>query len=247
MAASELLAEFGLRQDGRKSKELRNIKCRMGVFGQADGSAYLEQGNTKVLAAVYGPHEPRQRSGAETSEVKVNCQYSMAVFSTSERKKRPRGDRKSQEMSQHLRQTFEAAIKTELYPRSQIDIFVEVLQADGGNYCTAVNASTLALIDAGIPLKDYVTACTAGFIHDRVLVDVNNQESSIGGGSELTMAMLPKSDEIVLLEMAQRFHVDHLDKVMDAAAKGCKDIHATLDQVVRKHLAKVTSSFDKDL
>ena len=58
----------------------------------------------------------------------VNCQYSMAVFSTGERKKRPRGDRKSQEMSIHLRQTFEAAIKTELYPRSQIDIFVEVLQ-----------------------------------------------------------------------------------------------------------------------
>ena len=52
----------------------------------------------------------------------------MAVFSTGERKKRPRGDRKSQEMSIHLRQTFEAAIKTELYPRSQIDIFVEVLQ-----------------------------------------------------------------------------------------------------------------------
>ena len=102
------------------------LKCRLGVFGQADGSAYLEQGATKVLAAVYGPREPRQRGGAETSEVKVNCQYSMAVFSTSERKKRPRGDRKSQEMSQHLRQTFEAAIKTELYPRSQIDIFVEV-------------------------------------------------------------------------------------------------------------------------
>ena len=60
--------------------------------------------------------------------VLVNCQYSMAVFSTGERKRRPRGDRKSQEMSIHLRQTFEAAIKTELYPRSQIDIFVEVLQ-----------------------------------------------------------------------------------------------------------------------
>ena len=56
-------------------------------------------------------------------------------------------------MSQHLKQTFEATIKTELYPRSQIDIFVEVLQADGGNYCACVNAATLALIDAGIPLK----------------------------------------------------------------------------------------------
>ena len=247
MAASELLADFGLRLDGRRANELRKIKCRMGVFGQADGSAYLEQGNSKVLAAVYGPHEPRQRGGAESSEVKVNCQYSMAVFSTSERKRRPRGDRKSQEMTQHLKQTFEATIKTELYPRSQIDIFVEVLQADGGNYCAAVNAATLALIDAGIPLKDYVTACTAGFIHGKVLVDVNSQESNIGGGSELTMAILPKSEEIVLLEMSQRFHVDHLDKVMDAAMQGCKDIHATLDKVVRKHLVKVTSALDKDL
>merc|ERR1712079_533249 len=243
MAAFELLADYGLRLDGRKANELRVIKSRLGVFGQADGSAYLEQGNTKVLAAVYGPREPGQ--GGQ-DEVKVNCQYSMAVFSTSERKRRPRGDRKSQEMSQHLRQTFEAAIKTELYPRSQIDIFIEVLQADGGNYCAAVNAATLALIDAGIPLKDYVTACTAGYINDRVLVDVNNHESNIGGGSELTMAMLPKSEEIVLLEMAQRFHVDHLEKVMDAAVQGCKDIHAIIDKVVRKHM-KVTSTFDKDL
>ena len=54
MAASDLLAEFGLRLDGRRAEELRNLKCRMGVFGQADGSAYLEMGATKVLAAVYG-------------------------------------------------------------------------------------------------------------------------------------------------------------------------------------------------
>jgi exosome complex component RRP41 len=67
-----------------------------------------------------------------------------------------------------------------------------------------------------------------------------------GGGTELTLAMLPKSEEIVLLEMAQRFHVDHLEKVMDAAAKGCKDIHAIIDKVVRKHM-KETSTFDKDL
>ena len=125
MAASELLADFGLRLDGRKCDELRQINCKLGVYGQADGSAYLEQGNTKILAAVYGPREPRHKGSGESSSVKVNCQYSMAVFSTSERKRRPRGDRKSQEISAHLRQTFEATIKTELYPRSQIDIFIE--------------------------------------------------------------------------------------------------------------------------
>jgi exosome complex component RRP41 len=56
----------------------------------------------------------------------------MAVFSTGERKRRPRGDRKSTEMSIHLKQALTAAIKTELYPWSQIDVYVEVLHADGG-------------------------------------------------------------------------------------------------------------------
>ena len=43
MAAYELLSDQGLRLDGRKSGELRRIRCKMGVFGQADGSAYIEQ------------------------------------------------------------------------------------------------------------------------------------------------------------------------------------------------------------
>lgn len=49
----------GLRLDGRRSHELRRIQCSMGVLTQADGSAKLEQGNTKVLATVYGPHDVR--------------------------------------------------------------------------------------------------------------------------------------------------------------------------------------------
>ena len=38
------------------------------------------------------------------------------------------------------------------------------MKADGGNYCACVNAATLALIDAGIPLVDYVSACTASLV-----------------------------------------------------------------------------------
>lgn len=57
MAGLELLSDQGYRLDGRKATELRKFQARMGVFAQADGSAYLEQGNTKALAVVYGPHE----------------------------------------------------------------------------------------------------------------------------------------------------------------------------------------------
>lgn len=69
------------------------------------------------------------RSKALHNQALVNCQYSMATFSTGERKRRPHGDRKSSEMTLHLKQTFDAAILTQLYPRSQIDIYVQVRRA----------------------------------------------------------------------------------------------------------------------
>ncbi|XP_063306315.1 exosome complex component RRP41 [Pelobates fuscus] len=241
MAGLELLSDQGYRVDGRKAGELRKIQCRMGVFAQADGSAYIEQGNTKALAVVYGPHEIRgSRSKMLHDRAVVNCQYSMATFSTGERKRRPHGDRKSSEMTLHLKQTFEAAILTQLYPRSQIDIYVQILQADGGNYCTCVNAATLAVIDAGIPMKDYVCACSAGFIEDTPLADLSYVEEA-AGGPQLALALLPKSDQIALLEMNSRLHEDHLERVMDAASKACKDVYAVLDQAVREHLQEVST------
>lgn len=59
MAGLQLLSDEGFRTDGRRPNELRRLRCKIGVFTQADGSAYFEMGNTKVLAAVYGPHEVR--------------------------------------------------------------------------------------------------------------------------------------------------------------------------------------------
>lgn len=239
----DLLTDQGLRFDGRRANELRKIKCKLGVFSQPDGSAYLEQGNTKVLAAVYGPHQIRgSRIKPIHDAVVVNCQYSMATFSTGERKKRPRGDKKSTEMTMHLKQALSSVIKTELYPRSQIDVFLEVLQADGGNYCVCLNAATMALIDAGIPLKEYVIACNASLANGEVpLVDISHLEET-SGGSTLTVAMLPLSGQIALMEMSQRFHLDHLDVVLETAMKGCKDIYEILDTVVREHLAEIGSA-----
>ncbi|XP_037555279.1 exosome complex component RRP41 [Dermacentor andersoni] len=241
MAGLELLSDEGYRLDGRKPFEQRKIACRLGVFTQADGSAYIEQGNAKVLAAVYGPHEPRgSRSRSFHDRVLVNCQFSMATFSTLERKRRPRGDKKSQEMTLHIQQAFEASILTQLYPRSQIDIFVEVLQSDGGTLSVCINAATLALIDAGIALKDYVCACSVGFVDGVPLVDISHLEESLRG-PELTVAVLPKSQQMVLLEMTSRVHVDNLQKMLDAAVKGCIDVHAILDSQVKEHTAQVGS------
>lgn len=243
MAYQDLISDEGLRLDGRRPNELRRIRCRLGVFTQPDGSAYLEQGNTKILAAVYGPHQAAARKSSH-EEVVVNCQYSMATFSTGERKNRPRGDRKSQEITIHLQQTLSSAIMTELYPKSQIDIYIEVLQSDGGNFCAAINAATLALVDAGISLKEYVCACTASLGNGDVpLMDVSHLEE-ISGGPTLTVACLPISGSIAFMEMSQRFHLDSLSKVLECATEGCKEIRNILDTAVRDHLLQVGSTGD---
>lgn len=241
MPGQDLISDQGLRLDGRRANELRRIRCRLGVFTQADGSAYIEQGNTKVLAAVYGPHQAAARR-MNTEDVVVNCQFSMATFSTGERKNRPRGDRKSQEMTIHLQQTLTAAIMTELYPRSQIDIYIEMLQSDGGNFCSAINAATLALVDAGICLKEYVTACTASLANGDVpLMDVSHVEE-VSGGPTLTVATLPTSGKIAFMEMSQRFHLDSLPKVLETATQGCKEVSSIIDAAVRDHLLQTGST-----
>ena len=60
----EYVSLEGLRLDGRRPKETRRMRCEMSVLPNADGSAVFEAGNTKVLAAVYGPREAPMRSDA---------------------------------------------------------------------------------------------------------------------------------------------------------------------------------------
>ncbi|XP_017877921.1 exosome complex component RRP41 isoform X1 [Ceratina calcarata] len=248
----------GLRSDGRRALELRQIRVRMGVFGQADGSVYIEQGNTKILVTVYGPHQPRGSSGrSNTTKGIVNCQYSMAVFSFSsgERKRKPRGDRKSQERSLQLKHAMEAIIHLELYPRSQIDIYVEALQVDGSEYCASVNAATLALIDAGIPIKNYAIGCTITSINTlsseeedsalgKGVLDANYVEECAPGVT-LSVVALPNSDGmskdgliVVAQGAGQRLHLSQFESLKTRVLGGCQDIKTILDHAVRQYLTE---------
>lgn len=177
-------------------------------------------------------------------EVSVNCQYSMATFSTGERKNRPRGDRKSTEITMSLQKTLSAAIKTDLYPRSQIDVYIEVLQADGANFAVSLNAATLALVDAGICLKEYVCACTASLSKDNTpLTDVSHLEE-VSGGPTLTVACLPTSDKIAFIDTSQRFHLSQLQVVVETAQEGCRQIQKIMDEAVKKHLTEIGAAGD---
>ncbi|KAL8114073.1 exosome complex component RRP41 homolog [Apium graveolens] len=236
----EFVSPEGLRLDGRRPMEMRQLRAEIGIVSKADGSASFEMGNTKVIAAVYGPREVQNRSQQLNDQALVRCEYTMANFSTGDRRRKPKGDRRSTEISLVIRQTMEACIMTHLMPRSQIDIFVQVLQADGGTRSACINAATLALADAGIPMSDIVTSCSAGYLNSTPLLDLNYVEDS-AGGPDVTVGILPKSTKVTLLQMDSKLPMDIFETVMQLATEGCKAVANYIHEV----LLEKTKQLDK--
>lgn len=89
---------------------------------------------------------------------------------------------------------------TSQFPKTQIDIYLQIFQNDGGLLQSCINAATMALVDAGIPMLDYVCACSAGCIDKEPVLDLNNLEES-ADTPELTVAILPRTGKVTLLEV----------------------------------------------
>jgi exosome complex component RRP41 len=173
-----------------------------------------------------------------SKEALVRCEYRMAEFSTGDRRRKPKGDRRSTEISLVIRQTMEASILTHLMPHSQIDIFLQVLQADGGTRSACINAATLALADAGIPMRDIVTSCSAGYLCSTPLLDLNYVEDS-AGGPDVTVGILAKMDKVTLLQMDAKLPMDTFENVMGLAIEGCKAIATYIREVLLENTKRL--------
>lgn len=211
-----------LRADGRVFNELRPLKIEAGVLEKADGSAYLEIGGNKILAAVYGPRELHVRRIMRPDMAVIRCRYNMAPFSVGERK-RPGPDRRSVEISKITADALRPAIFLEKFPRSTIDVFIEILEAEGGTRCAGITAASVALADAGIPMKDLVASCAAGKANGNVILDLSEDEDK-EGEADLPIAIMPRSGEISLLQMDGHMTPDEFDKALNLAIEGCKQI-----------------------
>lgn len=234
-----IVSEHGFRLDGRRPYQIRNLNCRLGVYSQADGSAYLEQGETKVLCAVYGPHDPHQKGRILDDRCTIKCQYSMATFSTNERKQRPRGDRRAMDFARQMEAAFEATILTENYPRSQIKIFCELLQADGSNLAACVNAASLALADAGVPMRGIVSAASCSCAFGGVIcADTSFREESASVG-RVTVATISGREEFILTDLKNQVHRDYLSAMLDTAQKAAAQMHSCLEAAITSHLHSV--------
>lgn len=219
----KLINKKGLRVDGRKIDELRPIKLTVGAVNNADGSAYVEQGKNKILAAVYGPRETHPRHLAQPDRAILRCRYHMAPFSVEERKS-PAPSRREMELSKVIREALEPSIFLEQYPRTSIDLFIEVLQADGGTRCAGITVASLALADAGIPMRDLIVACAAGKVDGKIVLDLNDIEDK-EGEADVPVSLMPNLEAITLLQMDGMLTPEEFEEALSLAIGGCDRIY----------------------
>jgi exosome complex component RRP41 len=219
----KLIDKKGIRLDGRKADELRPLKLEVGVLPNADGSAYVEHGKNKILVGVFGPREMHPKHLSRPDRMVLRCRYHMAPFSVQERKS-PAPSRREVELGKVIRESLEPALFLELYPRTGIDVFIEVLQADGGTRCASITAAALAIADSGIPMRDLVVACAAGKVEDTVVVDLYDAEDKLGA-ADVPVAYMPNLNAVTLLQMDGTLTPEEFEKAVNMAMDGCKQIY----------------------
>ena len=229
----EYVNREGKRLDGRKVNELRAIKIEVGVIPSAAGSCYLEWGYNKVIAAVQGPREVLPRHMADPYKAIIRYTYRMATFSVSERKN-PKPGKRDIEISMVSAKALEKAAFLEKFPNTAIDVFVQVLDSNAGTRIAALTAASVAMADAGIPMKDLVSGTAVGRAGGKLMIDLTKEEEDAPDAVDAALAILPNSEENVLLQMDGIISPKEWREALKMGIEGSKKVYEFQKEALKK-------------
>ena len=212
---------YSQRFDGRKSDELRPIEAKAGVIKNADGSAFFRIGKTTAYAAVYGPRELYPKFMQDPSKGILRCNYSMMPFSGQGERVKPGPNRRAREISMVTEKALLPVVDLSEFPNAVVDVFIELPQTDAGSRCAGICAASIALADAGIPMKDLVAAVSVGKVDKMIVVDLDYNEEAYEHGpvADIPIAVVPSTQEISLLQMDGEISKDDLLRALELGRK----------------------------
>ena len=227
------------RLDGRKLDEMRPITAKIGIIPNADGSAMFSFGNTVAIAAVYGPRmlHPQHMQNPQSAVLRVN--YDLLSFSVSDRKK-PGPSRRSQEISKVTEWALSPSLDLKEFPNTVVDVQIYILQADASTRVAGINAASMALAQAGIPMCNLVCAVSIGKMDKDLVVDVDKDEEDFEdgeGATDFPIAKLANTDEYTLLQLDGKIQPSLVPKALVLADKACAKIY----EIQKKALKEVMS------
>ena len=224
------------RKNNRKSNEMRPIKIEVGIIPNANGSARFSFGKTTAIAAVYGPRPLHPKHKQKSGRAILQTIYSMAPFSTDERV-RPGPSRRSQEICKVTREALEPVVCLEEFPKATIDVYITITEADAGTRTAGINAASIALADAGIPMKDLVSAVAAGKIGKECVIDLEGKEEE-ATECDLPIAYAPRTKRITLMQMDGDMPSKDTKDVINAAIKACEEVYKKQKEALEKRWIK---------
>lgn len=235
------------RIDGRKAfDELRPISAKAGVIPRAHGSAMFQIGKTVALAAVYGPRELHPKFMQNPKTGILRCNYNMMPFSGSGDRVRPGPSRRSKEISMVTQKALAPVLDLKDYPNAVVDVFIEFPQTDAGSRCAGICAASIALADAGIPMKDLVCAVAVGKVDDKVVVDLNYDEEAYPDGpvADIPIALIPSTGELSLLQMDGEISKDDLIKALETGRKKLMEINEIQKNALKERYKPIEGNGD---
>ena len=179
----------GVRPDGRRLKEIRPIWCEVGILPRVHGSAVFTRGQTQVLSTcTLGTLSEVQKLDGLDDEVSKRYmhQYNFPGYSTGEAKGLKSPGRREIGHGALAERALEPVVPSaEEFPYA-IRMVSDVLSSNGSTSQASVCGSTLALMDAGVPIKAPVAGCAMGLIKDTnsdrvaILTDIQGLEDFLG-------------------------------------------------------------------
>jgi exosome complex component RRP41 len=236
------MAEFK-RPDGRGIKEMREIEAKVGVVPNADGSAMFRTGKTIAIAAVYGPKKMHPQHKQDPSTGQVRCEYNMISFSVDDRI-RPGRNRRAMEISEITKWALEPVVMLDKYPGQVVDVYINIIQADAGTRCAGINAASLALAHAGVPMKEIVSSVSIGKLDKTLVVDLTKEEEDFeeGEGPTDIPISMTKSGKITHMQLDGKIGVKQLQEAVDLAKESCEKIY----EIQKKALKNAIKIEDKN-
>lgn len=222
------------RQDNRNFDELRKIEAKAGIIKRADGSGYFKIGNTIAYAAVYGPKDLYPRFLQDPKKGVLRCNYNMMPFSGSGERIRPGSNRRAKEISMVTEKAFMPVINLDEFPNSVVDVFIELPQTDAGTRCAGICAASIALADAGISMRDLVTAIAVGNVNGEIVADLSKEEEDVEDAVDIPVAIIPSTGEISLLQMDGMISKEKLMQAVALAKKVSKQISEVQKAALKK-------------
>jgi polyribonucleotide nucleotidyltransferase len=188
-AMRRMILKHGVRSDGRKVDEIRDISCEVNVLPRTHGSALFTRGQTQALAvATLGTAQDEQRIesidvASETTK-SFMLHYNFPPFSTGEAKPLRGTSRREQGHGALAERAIQPLLPAyEEFPYT-IRVVSEVLESNGSSSMASVCGASLALMDAGVPLRSSCAGVAMGLIKEgnsvAVLTDILGMEDALG-------------------------------------------------------------------